>query len=226
MSNERQFTSNAAHELRTPISAIRMQAQVALGSFQPDERQHALHALIQGCDRATRLISQMLDLSRLDAYETNHSQIDSSHVDVVKLTRVQLAEAGQEWLEKKQQLSFESPSNLELEINPEWLAVIVRNLIDNASRYSPHGATILVSWVKLPTPKLIVEDSGVGMSEADIHQLGERFFRVLGNDATGCGLGWSIIKKIANIYGLEIKLSRSQDLGGLKVELTWPTSAA
>ncbi len=226
MSNERQFTSDAAHELRTPIAAIRMQAQVALGATQPEAQKNALQALLHGCDRATRLISQMLQLSRLDAFAVNQTSSEFHALDVVAATRIQLAEAGQEWLEKKQKLSFDAPDNLELKFNPEWLAVIVRNLVDNASRYSPLGASINVSWVMSPTPSLIIEDSGPGMSEADMQRLGDRFFRVLGDDSTGCGLGWSIVKKIARICELKIDLSRGQIWGGLKVQVSWPPQSA
>jgi two-component system sensor histidine kinase QseC len=225
MTNERQFTSDAAHELRTPIAAIRMQAQVALGATQPLAQQTALNDLLHGCDRATRLVSQLLDLSRLDAFAVNHSFTEVQSLDVVALTRLQLAEAGREWLQKKQTLSFDAPDNLALKINPEWLAVIVRNLVDNASRYSPVGASIKVSWVISPSPSLIIEDGGPGMSEADMQKLGDRFFRVLGDDATGCGLGWSIVKRIARICELQINLSKGQELGGLKVQVSWPTQA-
>lgn len=222
MTNERQFTSDAAHELRTPIAAIRMQAQVALGATQPEAQKNALHDLLHACDRATRLISQLLDLSRLDAFAVNHTSIDFPSLDVVAATRFQLAEAGQEWLVKKQKLSFEAPESLELKINPDWLAVIVRNLVDNASRYSPVGASINVSWVSSPMPSLIIEDSGPGISETDMQRLGDRFFRVLGDNSTGCGLGWSIVKKIARICELQIDLSQGQILGGFKVQVSWP----
>ena len=168
----------------------------------------------------------MLQLSRLDAFAVNQTSSEFHALDVVAATRIQLAEAGQEWLEKKQKLSFDAPDNLELKFNPEWLAVIVRNLVDNASRYSPLGASINVSWVMSPTPSLIIEDSGPGMSEADMQRLGDRFFRVLEDDSTGCGLGWSIVKKIARICELKIDLSRGQIWGGLKVQVSWPPQSA
>ena len=221
MINERQFTSDAAHELRTPIAAIRIQAQVAIGATQPEAQKNALNALLHGCDRATRLISQMLDLSRLDAFAINHTSTEIHAIDVVAATRLQLAETGQEWLQKKQKLSFDAPDSLKLKVNPEWLAVIIRNLVDNASRYSPLGASIRVSWVVSPTPSLIIEDSGPGMSDADMQRLGDRFFRVLGDDSTGCGLGWSIVKRIARLCELQIDLSRGPELGGLKVQVSW-----
>ena len=71
-------------------------------------------------------------------------------------------------------------------------------------------------------PSLIIEDSGPGISETDMQRLGDRFFRVLGDNSTGCGLGWSIVKKIARICELQIDLSQGQILGGFKVQVSWP----
>jgi two-component system sensor histidine kinase QseC len=167
----------------------------------------------------------MLELSRLDAIESTHEQSDFEPVDVVSITRTQLAESGAAWMEKNQQLSFESPDNLHLRINPAWLAIIIRNLVDNAIRYSPVGSSIRVKWLEGPALTLLVEDSGPGMSAADMNRLGDRFFRVPGHDTTGCGLGWSILKRISRICHIQITLSKSEALGGLKVQLTWPAGS-
>lgn len=226
MASERQFTSDAAHELRTPVAAIRMQAQVALGAMQSSDaigQMKAVQALLDGCDRANRLISQLLELSRLDAAEFNHDAISIELVDVVAITRQQLAESGFTWIAKNQTLYFEAPETLMISVKPEWLSIVVRNLIDNASRYSPEGAALQVTWQQGVQPTLIVEDSGPGMSEADRRRLGDRFFRVIGNDASGCGLGWSIVRRIAQLSRVSIDLNASNALGGLKVTLSWPS---
>lgn len=225
MASERQFTSDAAHELRTPVAAIRMQAQVALGAMQASDeigQMKAVQALLDGCDRANRLISQLLELSRLDAAEFNHDAISTEPVDVVAITRQQLAESGFTWIAKNQTLNFEAPESLMIRVKPEWLSIVVRNLIDNASRYSPEGATLQVTWQQGVQPTLSVEDSGPGMTEADRRRLGDRFFRVIGNDASGCGLGWSIVRRIAQLSRVGIDLNASNTLGGLKVTLSWP----
>jgi len=222
MASERQFTSDAAHELRTPVSAIRIQAQVAMGALEPLAQKEALQALLAGCDRATRLISQLLELSRLDAAEFNHDGASAAPVDVIGLTRQQLADSGHAWVAKGQVLNFEAPDKLLLKIKPEWLSIVVRNLIDNASRYSPEGSSLQVTWDALSQPTLTVEDSGPGMSEADRTRLGDRFFRALGNNASGCGLGWSIVNRIAQLNRIYVQLSTSESLGGLKVVLRWP----
>lgn len=223
MASERHFTSDAAHELRTPVAAIRMQAQVAQGATDLADQQQALRAVLEACDRATRLIAQLLELSRLDAAAQIDDALTIEPVDVIALTRQQLAESGHAWIAKKQTLTFDAPDALMLQIKPEWFGILVRNLIDNASRYSPEGACLQVTWQASPHPMLTVQDSGPGMSAADQARLGDRFFRVLGNDASGCGLGWSIVRRIAKLNRVKIKLSSSQALGGLRVDLVWPS---
>lgn len=222
MASERQFTSDAAHELRTPVAAIRMQAQVAMGATAADVQKQALQALMDGCDRATRLISQLLELSRLDAAERYEDTLSQQAVDVIALTRQQLAESGHAWIAKQQTLDFDAPEKLWLYVNPEWLTIVVRNLIDNASRYSPLGAHLQVTWQDGPEPMLTVEDSGPGMTASDRVRLGDRFFRVLGTEATGSGLGWSIVRKIAQLTRVKVQLGTSPHLGGLQVVMVWP----
>ena len=225
MASERQFTSDAAHELRTPVAAIRMQAQVAMGASEPIAQSQAMQALLQGCDRATRLIAQLLELSRLDAAEFNQDTVIAESVDVIALTRQQLAESGHAWVAKNQTLNFEAPELLMLKVKPEWLSIVVRNLVDNASRYSPEGSRVQVSWQTGTQPTLTVEDSGPGMTQIDRDRLGDRFFRVLGNTASGCGLGWSIVRRIAQLSGINVQLGTSASLGGLKVTLSWPSDS-
>ena len=222
MANERQFTSDAAHELRTPVAAIRMQAQVVMGATEAVVQKQALQALMDGCDRATRLISQLLELSRLDAAERYEDTHSLQAVDVIALTRQQLAESGHAWIAKQQILDFDAPEKLLLHVKPEWLSIVVRNLVDNASRYSPVGAKLQVTWRDGSEPMLTVEDSGPGMTTADRVRLGDRFYRVLGTEATGSGLGWSIVRKIAQLTRVKVQLGTSPHLGGLQVVMVWP----
>jgi two-component system sensor histidine kinase QseC len=98
----------------------------------------------------------------------------------------------------------------------------VGNLVDNAQRYSPERSTIRVHWAVSPAPTLVVEDSGPGMDAQDLARLGDRFFRVPGNGADGSGLGWSIVRRVAQRYGLQVLVDGSPDLGGLRVTLIWP----
>jgi two-component system sensor histidine kinase QseC len=107
---------------------------------------------------------------------------------------------------------------------PEALvAVLLRNLLDNALRYSPDGARVRVQTQALAEgrARLTVEDSGPGLSDEHLARLGERFFRVVGTQQSGSGLGWSIVTRVAALYGLDVHLGRSDDLGGLRVDVEW-----
>jgi two-component system sensor histidine kinase QseC len=219
MEGERRFTADAAHELRTPIAAIRMQAQVARGSDADTERQMALEAVLRGCDRATRLVTQLLQLARLDVDDPAQGTLAC---DAVADTRATLADLGPQALDKQQVLSLDAPASLFVPMPPGLVGVLVGNLVDNAQRYSPVGAQIRVRWQALPVPRLEVEDNGTGLSPADLARLGDRFFRVPGNGAEGSGLGWSIVRRVAQRYHLQVSLGRSEDLGGLRVVLSWP----
>jgi len=219
LEGERRFTADAAHELRTPIAAVRMQAQVARGAAADVTRDKALDAVLQGCDRATRLVGQLLQLARLDAQE---DAMLLARCDAVADTRLLLADLAPRAVSKQQVLSLDAPEVLCVPMPPGLVGVLVGNLVDNAQRYSPEGSKIRVQWTALPAPTLVVEDSGPGMNALDLARLGDRFFRVPGHDAEGSGLGWSIVRRVAQRFGLRVQVDGSPDLGGLRVTLTWP----
>jgi two-component system sensor histidine kinase QseC len=101
--------------------------------------------------------------------------------------------------------------------------VLVRNLVDNAIRYSPQGARVRIAvTLRHAVVELLVEDSGPGLTDAQIARLGERFFRVLGSGASGSGLGWSIVRRIAAVQHAEATIGRSAALGGLAISIRWP----
>lgn len=220
LESERRFTADASHELRTPIAAIRAQAQVALAETDDTLRRHALQNTIAGCDRATHLVEQLLTLSRLEA----SAQPAMTELNLVELARHVLAEEAAKAIGKGQRLSLEAPQSYDTTMtgNAALLAVLIRNLLDNALRYSPAGARIQVVVEQCDGHvALRVEDSGPGMSEADCQRLGERFFRVIGSDQDGSGLGWSIVQRIAAVHGLTLHVGRSDELGGLAVKVMW-----
>jgi two-component system sensor histidine kinase QseC len=223
MESERRFTADAAHELRTPIAAIRAQAQVALGEDNDDARRHALEATLEGCDRAARLVEQLLTLSRLEADATP----SEAPVDLGALVRRVVAELAPQAIRKRQTLAVDAPTTCLVDGNETLLVVLVRNLVDNAIRYSPTDATVNVAVIQTNgRVHLIVEDSGAGLNEDDIGRLGERFFRVIGSGQGGSGLGWSIVRRIAAVHSATIQVTRSSNLGGLAVGINWPLRSA
>jgi len=220
---ERRFTADAAHELRTPIAAIRMQAQVALGAGDDVAgRNHALQTTLAGCDRASHLVDQLLTLARLEAA----SAAPALAVDLGALARRVAAELVYVALGRQQEITVLVDADCPVAANEALLGVLVRNLIDNALRYSPDGARVDVTVHRHANGAVLqVQDSGPGMAEDAIAHLGERFFRVLGNDQTGSGLGWSIVRRLLDVFGAEAQIGRSQELGGLLVRVYWPTLA-
>lgn len=224
LESERRFTADAAHELRTPIAAIRMQAQVAQGAQADTERAQALAATLQGCDRATRLIEQLLLLARLESVEAGEAQSALSTDMVAPVGRV-LAELAPAALARGQTLALEAPDALPVGTPVALVDVLARNLVDNALRYSPDGATVRVTLAAGPSASLVVEDSGPGLPPEAMSRLGERFFRVLGTGRSGSGLGWSIVQRIVRAHGLQARVDRSEALGGLRVRLSWPAAA-
>lgn len=217
LESERRFTADAAHELRTPIAAIRAQAQVAMGEADDELRRHALQSTLDGCDRATRLVEQLMTLSRLET----GAEPALADVNLSVLTQRIVAELALKALSKNQTLEFQAVEPCNIPGNETLLAVLVRNLVDNAVRYSPASARVRVKVEhRTGGAVLVVEDSGPGLSEADRLRLGERFFRLPGSAESGSGLGWSIIRRIAAVHHLQLEIDRSPELGGLAVRVS------
>lgn len=219
---ERRFTADAAHELRTPIAAIRAQAQVALAETDDTLRRHALHGTLEGCDRATRLVEQLLTLSRLEAGELP----PMAAVDLAALVQRVLASLAARAVAKEQTLDFDASGACTVHGNEPLLEVLVRNLADNAVRYSPRGAQIRVLVQQARgAVALTVADNGPGMTATERQRLGERFFRLPGSAESGSGLGWSIVRRIAAVHRLELQVDDAGPAGGLLVRVLWRTPA-
>jgi two-component system sensor histidine kinase QseC len=224
--SERRFTADAAHELRTPIAAIRAQAQVAQGAgANADQRDHALLATLAGCDRATRLVDQLLTLARLEAPSPDGAA--ARPVDLGVVARRVAADLAPAALSRHQTLELDADVRCSMAGDDLLVGVLVRNLIDNAIRYSPDGAKIRIAVLAQNGQAVLrVEDSGPGMTAPEMARLGERFYRVLGSGQQGSGLGWSIVRSIGAVTGGHLEVSRSVLLGGLAVQVTWPTGPA
>lgn len=218
METERRFTADAAHELRTPIAAIRAQAQVALSSTTDDQvRQQALQDTLVGCDRASRVVEQLLTLARVEGPQ----DVASEPFRLDQLAQQVLADLTPDALRRGQTLELLAPGPLQLNGQSTLWHILLRNLIDNALRYSPNGATVRIQAQRLEggPMEVTVQDSGPSLTPDDLARLGERFFRVLGTSATGSGLGWSIVRHIAALQRIDVQVAKSAELGGLQVTL-------
>jgi two-component system, OmpR family, sensor histidine kinase QseC len=219
LQRERRFTGDAAHELRTPIAAIRAQAQVAMAAGDDAQRQRALAATLAGCDRAARLIDQLLTLSRLEANGMGTLQ----PLDLAATVRRVAGDLAPESLARGQLMRLQSGPACIIRGDETLVAVLVRNLVDNAIRYAPAGAGIDIDVRREGEDvRFTIEDGGAGLADADLAHLGERFFRPAGTASSGSGLGWSIAQRIAQAHGATLAADRSPSLGGLRVRVRFP----
>ncbi|HFF8973921.1 two-component system sensor histidine kinase QseC [Serratia marcescens] len=211
---ERRFTSDAAHELRSPLAALRVQTEVVqLAGDDAPMREHALDNLTVGIDRATRLVDQLLTLSRLDSLSDLAELAPIDWNDLVTMT---LAEQDRQAHAAGVTLRYEhrgTPPPRQGETL--LLSLLLRNLLDNAVRYTPQGGVVTVT---LSERSLTVEDDGPGVTAEHLARLGERFYRPPGQEQTGSGLGLSIVQRIAGLHGLQIGFA-NRPAGGFVARL-------
>ncbi len=220
--NERRFTADAAHELRTPVAAIRAQAQVARGAYDDATRAHALDNVITGCDRAAHLIDQLLTLARLDRSQ----QAPAQSCRLRSLAAEAIAELAPQAVNRGIQLELAEGPEVEIPGLQALLQVLLRNLIDNAIRYNPASTTVQVSVTReTQAARLTVTDQGPGIPAAELPKVRERFYRLLGTGQEGSGLGLSIAQRIAEIHGATLELGAGVDGKGLRVTVTFPVVA-
>jgi two-component system OmpR family sensor kinase len=176
--------------------------------------------MLAGLDRATRLVEQMLVLARHDSAAPEPAPQPVNLVDVAHLVISDLlAPANRKAID----LGMPASEALEVSGRTEALRTLLRNLVDNAIRYTPAGGVVDVSVQRENNhAAMVVEDNGPGISEADRARAFDRFYRVAGNDATGSGLGLAIVQAIAEKHGASVSLDASPRLGGLRVTVAFP----
>lgn len=217
--HERRFTADAAHELRTPLAGLMMQAQVARAATGEAERGRALDQMIAGCGRTARIVDQMLTLARL---EPDSALGAREAFDLCAIAREVIADIAPRALQRGIDIEFAGEPALHADGNGELLRIALRNLIDNAVRYSPDGKRVLVTVSRADGHGLVtVRDEGCGLSAEDLGKIGQRFYRVPGNAAPGSGLGLSIVRRIAELHGGALDL-RGNSGGGLSAALDLP----
>jgi two-component system sensor histidine kinase QseC len=217
LDSERRFTADAAHELRTPLAAIQIQAQVALASHNPDGRAHALEQVLAGTRRAARLVDQLLRLARLDPLAGLPA---TQPVDLAALARQVVEDMHLD----AARVGVEAAGNITVAGDSDLLRVALRNLLDNAVRYSPPESRIQVGISGEGGARIWVVDCGPGVPEEDLPRLTERFYR--GSEVTreGSGLGLAIVARIAQLHGARLGLENLAE-GGLRAMLAWESAS-
>lgn len=221
LARERRFTADASHELRTPLAAIRTNVQVMLRARNPAEAAEAGQDLLASVDRSARLIDQLLGLARIDA-SPEGNQVRFAPIDMGRLLAAQAAAHAGAAQRKHLALSVDA-ATAPICGAEEELTILLRNLIDNAIRYTPAGGRVVLSCRTLDGGgQLTVADSGVGISKEARARIFERFYRVPGSAAPGSGLGLSIAQRIVELHGARIEVGEGLDGRGTRFVITFP----
>jgi len=221
---EQRFTADASHELRSPLSAIQMRLQVLQRKYQHVPELHQDFERIQeDVSRSTKVLENLLLLARLEPNEAEQPQLPKTIIDLNYLLArvietVTLDANAKQMLIETNTLSTETRTFA----NEELLFIAFRNLFDNAIRYSPNLGSIHVEISQDEQQiKVAIEDTGNGVDDEVLQRLGQRFFRVLGTQQQGSGLGISITRKIIELHNGELRFMHAEQ-GGLRVEVNLP----
>lgn len=212
----KRFSADAAHELRTPMTALKTQAQLALEMTEPQEQRKAIQNVIISINRSIHVIQQLLTLSRLDHEEKLN---DVSQIDLESICAELIAFIYPQALEKNIEIELKNEcTHPIINGNEAALGILLRNLLDNAIRYTPNNSRIDVKIIEHNHNILLqVIDNGPGIPEEYRDKAFDRFFRVLGTKQTGSGLGLAIVKQITDLHKAKIHLQTSESGQGLTV---------
>jgi two-component system OmpR family sensor kinase/two-component system sensor histidine kinase QseC len=219
---QRAFISDAAHELRSPLTALRLQLQLL--DRAPDEaaRAEARSRLGAAVERAIHLVEQLLALARSEPQDASPG---FETVDLSAAAAEGISDAHELALSRHIDLGLDATPNLEIHGDREALRVLVRNLVDNAVRYTPPHGSVQVRCCPTPDEAVLeVTDTGPGIAPADRERVFDRFYRRAAAQESGTGLGLAIVKAIAERHGARVALSEAPG-GGLRATLSFPRAA-
>jgi two-component system sensor histidine kinase TctE len=218
---QQRFIADAAHQMKTPMTGLRMQAELAMREADPVQLRRSVEQIAVGAERAGHLISQLLTLARAEA---SHEKLHRFEiVDLQSMAR----SVTLEWVDRAHakhiDLGFEEAEwPLAIDGVPLLLRELLKNLLDNAIKYTPAGGRVTVRLIAAEHALLEVEDDGIGVPEEDRERVFERFYRVLGTDADGSGLGLPICREIAEQHRATIRLAAGREGRGTCVVVAFP----
>jgi len=227
LAHERRFTADAAHELRTPLAALRAQWDVARRAVPGAARSQAEERLAAGFDRVERLVAQLLMLSRVESVRPGTEAL-AKHEEVHWRAIVEEVVADCLPLAARRHVEIECnwPADdrraLPMLGHVPLLIVMLRNLLDNAVRYTTLHSTVTLSFTETA---LAIENECAGISAEQLARLGEPFHRIEGHSEPGSGLGVSIARRIASLHGLEITLGPRADGTGFRASAHFASPA-
>ncbi|MCU0952334.1 MAG: ATP-binding protein [Burkholderiaceae bacterium] len=216
LAQERRLTADAAHELRTPLAALRAQWEAAQAATDPQVRAQAQRQVGEGMDRLSHLVSQLLTLARAES----EPLITDAPVDWPRAVQDALSDCLPLMDERASEVEVVWPAHgiapLPLSGSTLLMGTLLRNLVDNALRYAPRASIV---HLRFGPDALVIEDRGPGLTAEAQARLGDRFYRPPGQAQTGSGLGVSIVRRIAQSHGLRLDVAARDDGPGLRVML-------
>ena len=220
---QQHFVADAAHELRSPLAALRLQLQGLQRAGDDAGRAAAIERLSAGIDRATRLVEQLLTLARQEASAAGQGA-PTTPVDLHAVAQLALADVAPAAQARSMDLGLLDSDAAQVPGNAEALRMLARNLLDNAVKYTPAGGRVDLQIRRVnggDAVQLTVEDSGPGIPEEHRARVMQRFVRETTDGAPGSGLGLAIVQTIAQAHGASVGLDASPRLGGLRVTVQW-----
>ncbi|OGB28697.1 MAG: two-component sensor histidine kinase [Burkholderiales bacterium RIFCSPLOWO2_12_FULL_61_40] len=217
---QKNFVADAAHELRSPLAALKLQVEGLRRAHTDAGRELAVHRLSSGIERSSRLVEQLLALARHQA--STAAATGNTLVDLTQVARLAMADVATAAQTRQINLGVEQPGECQLSGQAEALRILLRNFLDNAIKYTPIGGQVNLTLRRDGEHIVLhVDDSGPGIPEEDWNRVLDRFYRVTGTEGGGSGLGLAIVKAIADFHGAEISMGHSTRLGGLRATATF-----
>lgn len=218
---QQRFIAQAAHQMRTPLTGLKTQTEIALSETDPAQMRNALLLIAESTDRASHMINQLLILARAEASHEKLHQVMPLDLDALARS------VTEEWvvraLAKRIDLGFEDRGRpLMIKGVPLLLRELLNNLIDNAIKYTPPGGHVTVRASGGRQARIEVEDDGIGIAVEERESIFERFYRVLGTDAEGSGLGLPIAAEIAELHQARIELLTGRTGVGSLFRVSFP----
>lgn len=222
MESQKRFIADAAHQLRTPFSGLKTQAELALREADPALIRHALQQILASAERCNHLVNQLLSLARNEP--GGHTYSSFAMLELNRLAQETTMLWVPEALKKNIDLGFEgSKQALPVRGDAIGLQEMIGNLLDNAIRYTPPGGAVtLHTGYEEGGAVLRVEDNGPGIPEEQRGQVFERFYRILGSGQVGSGLGLAIVREVVNLHEARVSLDAGEGGKGTLVTVNFP----
>ena len=220
LAREKRITSDAAHELRTPLAAVKLHAELASKADNAHDRKAAIDYILQGIERTTRLVNQLLDLARLEPEGFQQKMQDT---DISKLLIEETALQAPLADDKQLDLAITENPEIIASVDETSIRLLFRNLLSNAISYTQANGVIRISLHDEDDKfSLVVEDNGAGIPVEERDRVLERFYRLKNHDETGCGIGLSIVMQVVAMHQAKLTLDDSDNGTGLRVAVTFP----